>query len=655
MVWRPERFETFDFETSGRKEEYALQPWRVKTGDAWATSLVTMRLIDGSPVYGGGLLDSEDDPHDFARTKHMIKVFLEEALHAKRTLVGWNVVFDIAWLMAYGLEELALQCTYMDGMLLWRHAMIEPEYDLNRAHKKSFSLKQFVPDYLPEAAGYQDEIDFHDRTTAARKALHKYNKQDNLFTYIGTKHFYEQLEPQQLKAARIEACMLPLVARSNLRGMLIDTLASKDLAGRLVTSAATELDKLQWAGVTEQIVRSPIKLAALMYDEWKLPVLKENKSKLTGKTTRSTDKEVLHELSFEDERAKWLRRYREALNNKTKFADQLVKSAEYNEDNRAHPQAISFGTYTGRLTYSSNQSAKGPGKREGTEKKIILPTGFALHQMKGIKGGKDDHLFRSQVVAPDGYTLMEFDAAGQEYRWMAIQSGDPVMLHLCEPGEDPHSYMGSRIINVEYAEMIRLKETDKTMKMGRKGGKVANLSLQFRTSAPRLRVTARVDYDIPMTKPESELIWLTYQRTYVCVPIYWEKAIARVKRLGYAQTLAGRRVQVTGDWSGRDSWAMGSTAINYPIQGTGGDQKCLAIACVADYLPTIDSYFGWDLHDGLYFYVPNKHVKKAAVDIKRILDNLPYESAWGFSPPVPLPWDVKMGPSWGGLKDYHPD
>jgi DNA polymerase I-like protein with 3'-5' exonuclease and polymerase domains len=100
---------------------------------------------------------------------------------------------------------------------------------------------------------------------------------------------------------------------------------------------------------------------------------------------------------------------------------------------------------------------------------------------------------------------------------------------------------------------------------------------------------------------------------------------------------------------------MESTSINYPIQGTGADQKYLAMACIAPYLRDIGAYFAWDLHDGVYLFVPNDKVQRAAVDIKYILDNLPYKRAWGFSPPIPLTWDCKTGPSWGGLRDYHPD
>ncbi len=31
---------------------------------------------------------------------------------------------------------------------------------------------------------------------------------------------------------------------------------------------------------------------------------------------------------------------------------------------------------------------------------------------------------------------------------------------------------------------------------------------------------------------------------------------------------------------------------------------------------------------------------------------IPYESVWRFKPPIPMPWDCKVGPSWGDLKPF---
>lgn len=97
---------------------------------------------------------------------------------------------------------------------------------------------------------------------------------------------------------------------------------------------------------------------------------------------------------------------------------------------------------------------------------------------------------------------------------------------------------------------------------------------------------------------------------------------------------------------------MGSTAINYRIQGTGADQKYLALMVLKPILVEIGAYFAWDLHDGIYLYVPDDRLESAAVRIRMVLDNLPYQRAWGFTPPVPMPWDCKLGPSWGALKEW---
>lgn len=630
-VWDDSRFKAFDFETSGELPEYALQPWRVAQQKSWATSLVWCEKTPSNIEFGGGL-----EP-----TRDMMGDFLSDCVKRKQRVVGWNTVFDISWLLAYGLDDLVMQVKWLDGMLLWRHYFIEPEYEEKGPNRKSYGLKACVAEVLPQFAGYEEDVDFHDPSPAARKKLHEYNQRDTMFTLRCAKHWWEKLTQEQLRAALIEAECLPLVARANLRGMVVDRLAAKELQSDLRGTAGVRLAMLAPHGVTEKVVRSPKQLSALLFDQWKLPVLKENTSKKTGNVSRSTDKEVLHELSFIDPKAKLLREYREALNNEAKFADTPLRSAEYNGDGTTHPQAIVFGTYSGRLTYASKQ-----GKNKDERQ-----TGFALHQMKR---GEE---FRGIILAPEGYTIMEFDASGQEFRWMAIASGDQTMMQLCLPGEDAHSFMGARIANADYRQlMLDLSSKDdqikKAAKDARQLGKVGNLSLQYRTSAKKLRVIARVQYNLPMELPEAQRIRTTYLRSYPGVEAYWDMQIRKTQRTGYVETYAGRRVHVVGNWNGGFGWSMGSTAINYRIQGTGADQKYLALAVLKDYLNSIGAYFAWDLHDGIYLYVPHHHVARAADEIRDILLNLPYKQAWGFDPPIPLPWDAKVGGSWGSLKEY---
>lgn len=627
--WRDEKVTAFDFEASGTLPEYALQPWRVPQGKAWITSMSVIDYTADRLVPNGSKL--------FPTVKDM-EAFLLRMIAEKRTVITWNGAYDIAMLVAHGLVNLVHKIHWLDGMLLWRHLEVEPEYEMMRTQRKSFALKPGgIQRFIPVAAGYEDDVDFHATDDESLAKLQKYNDRDSVHTWIIGKLIWDSLTAKQRQSALIQAESLSPAAEANAEGMLVDQLVAKELQAHLTDVADEMLEELKDHGVTETIVRSPTKLANLLFDQWKLPVIKENVGKKTKRVTRSTDKEVLHELSFRDDRAKKLRAFREALGNRKKFADTPIEAAVYNEDLRAHPEARVFGTYSGRFTYSSNQG-KGKEQRQ---------TGFALHQEKR------DAFFRSILTAPPGYTLMEFDASGQEFRWMAILTGDPVMLNLCEDGEDPHSYMGSRIVGQDYKTLAAAAaKEDQAASDARQLGKVANLSLQYRTYPKTLRRVARVQWGIPMELPEAQRIHATYQQTYTGVPRYWEDKIRLAKVRGYAETLAGARVRLKGDWSGEWGWSMESTAINYPVQGTGAEQKYLAMKVLKDAWRELGARFAWDLHDGIYMLVPDGKVSEAHALISPLLDNLPYQQEWGFTPPIPMPWDCKVGKSWGTLKKW---
>lgn len=644
-TWDDSAYVAADVEATGTVPEYALQPWRIHTGDMWLTSIAWVWRQDGETLHKGGVY-----PDHF-----MIKDFLHWVIREDRTIVGWNLVYDIACLIALGFKDEVFKIKWLDGMLVWRHLSIEPEYQENARTKKSYSLKIAVPEFRPNYAGYEADIHYHTDDPAELQELHEYNIADNAHALWITRFLYLKLKPKQTVAMWMEQRCLPVIAEANLRGMLIDTIYSKNLSRSLEFTASERLAQLAPEGITEAIVRSPLQLRTLLYEKWKLPVLfktvkrdKDTQKKIEGDA--STNKVALFELSQMDWRPKLVREYREALGNETKFAKRIQQSVDYNGDGKAHPQMRVFGTYTSRITVSSKQNAiyhytdpKGKAK----QKKIILPIGWAAHQTK--RGS----LFRSQIIAPPGYTIVEFDAAGQEFKWMAIASGDPTMLQLCMPGEDPHGYMAAQIANGDYRHIQKASKVDGSIEdKQRKAGKVANLSLQYRTSAAKLMQTARVDYEIYITKPESEHIWTVYQRTYKRIPNYWSNQIAWCRAKTFAETYAGRRVSLKGDWDGPWGWSLQSTSINFPIQGTGGDQKYLALSLLRDKLIEYDGYFMLDLHDGLYSLIPNDKAKAFACDVGPLLDDLPYHAVWGFQPPIVLNWDCKMGDSWGRLKGF---
>jgi DNA polymerase I-like protein with 3'-5' exonuclease and polymerase domains len=256
------------------------------------------------------------------RSAAWIRAILQRAIDEDLWVIGWNLIFDIQWCIAYGCRDLVHQVKWLDGMLLWRHLHVEPEYEMDRSKKKAYKLKpDAVEHFIPIMAGYQDDVNFHSVDPVDLAKLQKYNDRDSVSAWVITKMIWQDLTEKQRACALIEAACLSLVAEANFRGMPVDTIYAHELAAKLEHDAAVQLEKLAPHGVTEKIVRSPMQLGKLLFDDWKLPVLKENTGKKTGKVSRATDQEVLHELAFVDPRAKELRAYREALNNKTKFAD----------------------------------------------------------------------------------------------------------------------------------------------------------------------------------------------------------------------------------------------------------------------------------------------------------------------------------------------
>ena len=638
------RFLSFDIETTGDEDEFALQPWRVQQMRAWITTFsIAFRSDDDKMDARVWIM-----PHDAARittqefydqTRAKLKAVLDKAFAEKYVVLGWNVTFDVAWLLAYGLKEEVFRLKWLDVMRVWRHLDIEPTWMGQRRYTLDMANKTFEPVY----ADYKHDVDYHDTSISARKKLANYNKKDTMATLLHMERFWPQLTDRQQLCAKIEANCIPTISEANLLGLHVSDENVMVLDALMRNIAHRLSEKLAPHNCTEKMIRSPAKLRKLFFERWNLPVIKYTIDPKTGleRDTPSTDKEVLHELATDDERVEWVGQWREALNLRSKFITSLRRSVIYNgETNVSHPQAIVFGTYTSRMTYSAKQ---GRGEK-------ALPIGFALHQMKR------DKRFRNSIVAPPGHLIVEADAAGQEFRWMAIMSGEQTMLSLCESGGDPHSFLASEIYGEGYETLkLEVKSKDKEIAtaagLKRSLGKVGNLSLQYRTSRKKLRIVAKVQYGMPMSVDLADHTWKTYRQSYVGVPVYWSSQIELAKVQGYVETIPGRRVRIEGDWEGPHSWAMESTAINDPIQGTGGEQKYLALMMLESVMLKFGARLGWDLHDGIYFIVPEAKAMLFAHTIKKILDTLPYKRAWGFVSPIPLPWDVKVGPAWGSLTE----
>jgi DNA polymerase I-like protein with 3'-5' exonuclease and polymerase domains len=625
----------FDVETWGSEDLFALQPFRMRTGDAWLNSAAVAYYENGKLVTDVVRQPTAKDMADWLDTV------------AGQYVVCWNAAFDIAWLLVLdelnpglGIRAKVFAVDWIDGMLLYRHAINAPRY--KEEGRMSLGLKEAVKEFFPSEAGYEEGVAFNPENETQWQYLLAYNQDDCSKTLRITVLLLQTLPKAIVRNAFIEARCLPLVADTKVNGLKINAERAAALSEMLDEARGAALVKLAFGeGMYEweKIIASPKQLRELLYDQWLLPI-----PHFTETNQPSTDKEALAILGLIDERASLIYAVRENTTRRTKFAEGALKSIAYNGDGHSRPDFRTFGTYTGRGTYSSKQ---GKGKTE-------VPTGIAIHQWVN----DEDKLYRALIEVDDDSELIEADFAGQEYRWMAVESDDPTMLEMCAPGEDAHSFMASQIKSELSYEWIRThRDEDPVAKKVRKLGKVGNLSCQYRTGWKTLMKVAAVQHKVALTPNESETITATYKRTYRKVPRYWSRQIQFAKSFGYVTTIGGRRVQL-GDaatWlnDSKLKWMHESTSINFPIQGAGADQKYLALLVARNYLPRVGGRFVMELHDGMFFRVPKGQGERAARDLRHLLSNLPYRKAWGldYELPVKFPVDVKRGPHWGALKE----
>ena len=606
-----------DIETIGEKPEYALQAYRYD-GEQTRIRAISYAWVDETD---GLKTHSILDP-----TAEDMWAFFE--LYKDRMWVGWNVCFDVSWFLAAGLDIVS-NLKWLDAMLLWRHVVVEPESDEVKGKKKSYALKAAMKEFYPEYADFKDFEDFQTTDPEKLKLLLNRNRMDAAFTLKLADRFWSMLTNEQRTTALIESACIPMVAETFNTGLRIDVVEAEKLQAELTETSDDIYESmvLNNPEIADIDLGSPKQLSSLLYDQWGLTVTKQ-----TEKGANSTDKEALTDLADLDPRASQLRDYREAVNTRVKFVDSPLKSQLYNGDGYTRPQAKIFGTYTGRVTYYSKQ---GRGKNE-------LPTGIAIHQWPR------DKRFRKLICPPVGYTLLEFDFAGQEFRWMAVASRDETMLSLCAEGEDAHAFMGGSIAGVDYRWIQESAGKDPEAKKFRNLGKFCNLSYQYRIGAKSATIKAKTQYGLKLDENYIASTLKIYKQTYTKVPQYWRDQIQIGNNQGYVSTFAGRRVQLTGAYN----WQRESTCINYPIQGSGADQKYLALAIAKNHIGKYDAHFYKDLHDGLFFICPNAKAEGMAHEFRQILSNLPYKQAWGRSFPIRFPVDAKMSSkSWGDLEE----
>jgi len=591
--------------------EYALQPWRLLKNESEIT-LIAM---------------GDGDLAEFIPWKELNGM-------PKETFVTWNAIFDVSYLHAQGVD--VARHTWVDAMLLckWHDNCQHNEqlgYSLAACAQRWIPQWQYLPQFIKLKAAEADPS--HDKYWQVRAKL------DVMATYLIAQVALGKLTPKQRKSAMIEAKNIVPNAKAYVRGiptnpshyeLPIPGLSRQmaEIECRLgVSNTGNHIGGKGWE--PSKILRSPKQLAETIYNKWGLHC-----NQRTPKGEPSTDKAALTYLADKDDKVLEILAWRELNTRLTKFCQSPVKASKYLSDSVLHPEPKIFSTYTGRYTYASKIKSK-------------FPIAMALHQ---IPRGPD---VRRMVEAPEGKLLVEFDASGQEARLLAEIGDVHSMLDVFRSGKKIHAVMGASIAGIPYDEFMRRYKAGEEAYAGPSGtyycGKFVNLSMQYRVGAAKQRVMARVQYGLRKDQTTIERWRALYHHTYPEVKSYWQRAINLARERGYAETLAGRRYYLD-KWGKDDRWGTESSAINFPIQGSGGDMKNLAISMLNSKYPELE--FAWDLHDGVFVWAEkSKFGMELVLEARDALDNLDYESAWGWKPRIKMPWDAAVGVRWGDMKE----
>lgn len=636
---------------------YALQPWRALEGTARITAMATASAVDYDDFVDVRSGLAVDDKICTLNTDLPAMQSRLDALEG-HSVVTWSGVFDIGWIYASGLRGGKIR--WMDAMLLWKTVdnsqlkEMKPAWSLAEGVKRWCLDEPWAADFLiMKAEEHQAGED--DQYWQQRCKMDAYAT-----ARIATK-CWAALTPKQQKTELIESACIAPVAKSWIRGVRLDVQAAAAKAPIITDEMRAIETKLRvltvpnlklkdhrdrtinyyvdgecWQWLPSKVLSSPKQLGELLFGSWGL--VPKNFSEKTE--LPSTDKKALTYLADHDDRIIDILRWRMLNTQYTKFIKGITQCSEYLHSDTCHPQPKIGSTYTRRMTYKSKSGSKGEAAK--------AKAGIALHQFPRPK------TMRKLILPPKGKMLGELDAAGQEMRFMCIYSKDPKLTEIFQSGKDVHSNTGAAIAGMDYDVFMKGLALKNETIAGPHGlryqGKFTNLSNLYRIGIKTLRIKARVDYGMDVDWNTAKRWQDTIFREYVEIKTYWKEAIFRGREQGYAETLGGRRFGLNF-WGNKEMrWATESSAINTPIQGSGADQKELALAVMTRRFPLLE--FGFDLHDGLFVYPDAADdYKSTMLEVRDCLDHLPYGDAWGFEPEIPLPWDASVGPSWGELEE----
>jgi DNA polymerase-1 len=345
-------------------------------------------------------------------------------------------------------------------------------------------------------------------------------------------------------------------------------------------------------------VASPRALEALLFDELGLPARKRTK------TARSTDAEVLEELSELHALPKVILEWRQLTKLKSTYLDALPAAMD--------PQ-------TGRVHTRFNQAVAATGRLSSSEPNL---QNIPIRTEEG-------RLIRDAFIAADGFSILSADYSQIELRLLAHLSGDPELVDAFSANTDVHVRTATALFDVT---------PEQVTKDQRAAAKTVNFAVIYGQTETAL---AR---NLGIEQKEARRYIQAFFRRYAGVSRFLDVVVEDARRTGFVRTMAGRKRAIADlDGNNRTArWAAERIARNTPIQGTAADilKRAMVDLDAALAARALKSRMILTVHDELVLEVHDSEKDVVPSLVRQTMENAAKLR-------VPLLVETGIGPSWG--------
>jgi len=397
-------------------------------------------------------------------------------------------------------------------------------------------------------------------------------------------------------AREIELPLIPILAQMERKGVKVDLAVLGAIEKKVDVECAVQLASIHRLAGREFNVNSSAQLCQVLYEDLKLPILRR------GKTGPSTDQEVLEKLSEQHPLPKEIIDYRMLSKLKSTYLETL-------------PQLVAAD---GRLHTSFHQAAAATGRLSSSDPNLQnIPIRSEL--------GRE---IRRAIVADSGCRLVSADYSQVELRILAHVAGDEALIDAFQRDEDVHTRTAAEVFGIP-PEVVTPNQ--------RRAAKAINFGIAYGLSPHGLSTRL----DIPTE--EARAIIDRYFERYAGIRRYLEETVEKARRLGFVETMFGRR-RFMPDLHSRNrnaAQAAERAAINMPIQGTAADLIKMAMIRISDAIASrnLRAQMLLQVHDELLFEAPEDEVAGLMDLVQTLMSSVAALK-------VPLKVEIGSGHTW---------